>query len=69
MYHVKTSLNNEMSASVYDGRNNCSKSWKLRLILLCPNFLGSLLAPTTANCGEEKNIFAAVSVAMIEKHD
>ena len=32
-------------------------------ILLCPNFDGSLEAPTTANWGEEKKRRAAASVA------
>lgn len=33
--------------------------------LLCPNFVGSLDAPTTAKCGAEKNPLAAASVAIL----
>lgn len=38
----------------------------MRDVLLCPNFVGSLDAPTTANWGEEKKARAAASVAMFD---
>ncbi len=34
-------------------------------ILLCPNLVGSLEAPTTAKLGEEKNVRTAASVAIL----
>jgi len=36
-------------------------------VLLCPNLFGSLEAPTTANCGEEKKARAAASVAILRE--
>lgn len=36
-----------------------------REILLCPNFVGSLDAPTTAKYGAVKNMRAAASVAIL----
>lgn len=35
-------------------------------VLLCPNLVGSDEAPTTANVGEEKNVRAAASVAILK---
>lgn len=32
---------------------------------LCPNFVGSDDAPTTANCGEEKKVFSDFSMIFV----
>ena len=40
--------------------------WRRGELLLWPNLVGSLDAPTTANCGAEKKAFAAASVAIVD---
>jgi len=42
------------------------KTKRERGVLLWPNLVGSLDAPTTANCGAEKKAFAAASVAIVD---